>query len=57
MDWHLLELCLGFILVISCSDHILLFGVSGRTYPWGNKFQANRSNLWQVRLLKKKKYN
>lgn len=49
MDWHLLDLCLGFILLISCSDHISLFGVPGRTYPWGNKFQANRSNLWQVR--------
>uniref|UniRef100_A0A8C7JMP4 Sulfatase-modifying factor enzyme-like domain-containing protein n=1 Tax=Oncorhynchus kisutch TaxID=8019 RepID=A0A8C7JMP4_ONCKI len=22
-------------------------GLQGRTYPWGNKFQANRSNLWQ----------
>uniref|UniRef100_H3DFB5 Inactive C-alpha-formylglycine-generating enzyme 2 n=1 Tax=Tetraodon nigroviridis TaxID=99883 RepID=H3DFB5_TETNG len=22
-------------------------GLPGRTYPWGNKFQANRSNLWQ----------
>ncbi|XP_038820685.1 inactive C-alpha-formylglycine-generating enzyme 2 [Salvelinus namaycush] len=21
--------------------------LQGRTYPWGNKFQANRSNLWQ----------
>lgn len=25
--------------------------IPGRTYPWGNKFQANRSNLWQVSLL------
>ncbi|MBN3308348.1 SUMF2 enzyme, partial [Amia calva] len=22
-------------------------GLDGRTYPWGNKFQANRTNLWQ----------
>lgn len=22
-------------------------GLQGRIYPWGNKFQANRSNLWQ----------
>lgn len=22
-------------------------GLQGRTYPWGNKFQANRTNLWQ----------
>ncbi|MBN3322580.1 SUMF2 enzyme, partial [Atractosteus spatula] len=22
-------------------------GLEGRTYPWGNKFQTNRSNLWQ----------
>ncbi|KAF3705710.1 Sulfatase-modifying factor 2 C-alpha-formylglycine-generating enzyme 2 Precursor [Channa argus] len=22
-------------------------GLRGRTYPWGNKFQANRTNLWQ----------
>ncbi|MBN3272807.1 SUMF2 enzyme, partial [Polyodon spathula] len=22
-------------------------GLEGRTFPWGNKFQANRSNLWQ----------
>lgn len=22
-------------------------GLQGRSYPWGNKFQANRSNLWQ----------
>ncbi|XP_019952657.1 inactive C-alpha-formylglycine-generating enzyme 2 isoform X2 [Paralichthys olivaceus] len=22
-------------------------GMQGRTYPWGNKFQANRTNLWQ----------
>ncbi|XP_036381088.1 inactive C-alpha-formylglycine-generating enzyme 2 [Megalops cyprinoides] len=22
-------------------------GLEGRTYPWGNKFQANRTNLWQ----------
>ncbi|KAJ7996355.1 hypothetical protein DPEC_G00236240 [Dallia pectoralis] len=22
-------------------------GLQGRTYPWGNKFQVNRSNLWQ----------
>lgn len=53
MNWHLLDLCLGFILLIGYSDHISLFGVPGRTYPWGNKFQANRSNLWQVRRLKK----
>ncbi|XP_037544215.1 inactive C-alpha-formylglycine-generating enzyme 2 [Nematolebias whitei] len=23
-------------------------GLQGRTYPWGNKFQPNRTNLWQV---------
>ncbi|MEQ2243086.1 hypothetical protein ILYODFUR_003468, partial [Ilyodon furcidens] len=22
-------------------------GLQGRTYPWGNKFQPNRTNLWQ----------
>uniref|UniRef100_A0A3P9IL93 Inactive C-alpha-formylglycine-generating enzyme 2 n=1 Tax=Oryzias latipes TaxID=8090 RepID=A0A3P9IL93_ORYLA len=22
-------------------------GLQGRTYPWGNKFQVNRTNLWQ----------
>ncbi|XP_038642069.1 inactive C-alpha-formylglycine-generating enzyme 2 isoform X4 [Scyliorhinus canicula] len=22
-------------------------GLEGRTYPWGNKFQSNRTNLWQ----------
>lgn len=22
-------------------------GLQGRTYPWGNKFQSNRTNLWQ----------
>ncbi|XP_064208984.1 inactive C-alpha-formylglycine-generating enzyme 2 [Anguilla rostrata] len=22
-------------------------GLEGRTYPWGNRFQENRSNLWQ----------
>ncbi|XP_068457046.1 inactive C-alpha-formylglycine-generating enzyme 2 isoform X3 [Clinocottus analis] len=22
-------------------------GLHGRTYPWGNKFQGNRTNLWQ----------
>ncbi|XP_030637809.1 inactive C-alpha-formylglycine-generating enzyme 2 [Chanos chanos] len=22
-------------------------GLDGRTYPWGNKFQKNRTNLWQ----------
>ncbi|CAL8266298.1 unnamed protein product [Merluccius merluccius] len=22
-------------------------GLQGKTYPWGNKFQSNRSNLWQ----------
>lgn len=22
-------------------------GLQGRTYPWGNKFQSKRSNLWQ----------
>eukprot|EP00062_Callorhinchus_milii_P022207 gi/632979740/ref/XP_007906640.1/ PREDICTED: sulfatase-modifying factor 2 [Callorhinchus milii] len=22
-------------------------GLDGRTYPWGNKFQPNRTNLWQ----------
>ncbi|XP_028322531.1 inactive C-alpha-formylglycine-generating enzyme 2 isoform X2 [Gouania willdenowi] len=22
-------------------------GLQGRTYPWGNKFQTNRTNLWQ----------
>ncbi|XP_023685037.1 inactive C-alpha-formylglycine-generating enzyme 2 isoform X2 [Paramormyrops kingsleyae] len=22
-------------------------GLQGRTYPWGNKFQLNRTNLWQ----------
>uniref|UniRef100_A0A7N8X1U2 Sulfatase modifying factor 2 n=1 Tax=Mastacembelus armatus TaxID=205130 RepID=A0A7N8X1U2_9TELE len=22
-------------------------GLQGRTYPWGNKFQENRTNLWQ----------
>ncbi|KAJ8342189.1 hypothetical protein SKAU_G00321170 [Synaphobranchus kaupii] len=22
-------------------------GLEGRTYPWGNRFQTNRSNLWQ----------
>ncbi|KAL4608414.1 sulfatase-modifying factor 2 isoform X2 [Arapaima gigas] len=22
-------------------------GLKGRTYPWGNKFQPNRTNLWQ----------
>lgn len=22
-------------------------GLQGRVYPWGNKFQVNRSNLWQ----------
>lgn len=47
----LLEL-LGSSFLISCSDRVsLFFGVAGRTYPWGNRFQANRSNLWQVRLL------
>uniref|UniRef100_A0A3P8WW42 Sulfatase modifying factor 2 n=1 Tax=Cynoglossus semilaevis TaxID=244447 RepID=A0A3P8WW42_CYNSE len=25
-------------------------GLQGRTYPWGNKFQANRANLWQVSI-------
>ncbi|CAL8365333.1 unnamed protein product [Lota lota] len=22
-------------------------GLQGRTYPWGNKFQSNKTNLWQ----------
>lgn len=26
--------------------------IPGRVYPWGNKFQANRSNLWQVSIWK-----
>nr|XP_033778256.1 inactive C-alpha-formylglycine-generating enzyme 2 isoform X2 [Geotrypetes seraphini] len=25
-------------------------GLENRTYPWGNKFQQNRSNLWQGRF-------
>ncbi|XP_023609175.1 LOW QUALITY PROTEIN: sulfatase-modifying factor 2 [Myotis lucifugus] len=24
-------------------------GLKGQVYPWGNKFQPNRTNLWQVR--------
>lgn len=50
--WHLLDLCLTSFWSV-CYDHISLFGVPGRIYPWGNKFQANRSNLWQVRQLQK----
>uniref|UniRef100_A0A8B9V829 Sulfatase-modifying factor enzyme-like domain-containing protein n=1 Tax=Anas zonorhyncha TaxID=75864 RepID=A0A8B9V829_9AVES len=26
-------------------------GLEQRLYPWGNKFQPNRTNLWQVRIL------
>nr|XP_014332021.1 PREDICTED: sulfatase-modifying factor 2 [Bos mutus] len=26
-------------------------GLKGQVYPWGNKFQPNRTNLWQVRQV------
>lgn len=30
---------------------VMWFCFPGRTYPWGNKFMVNRTNLWQVGLL------
>ena len=29
----------------------LLALLAGQVYPWGNKFQPNRTNLWQVRQV------